>query len=245
MPLIPLLLLATLALAARADDGSPDLALEAARPEEPIPIDAQPWPVLATAYLLPPQDPAWLTSEDPFRSCEVQLLFEPARPLEVKVGSCPATMVEAAAAASLAWRFEPSEAGAGSGATCISLCYVVRYDATLGLMTLHVAVDPGEEAAFDGTVGPPGVKLVRPARVLRQRAGRLPRAARKAGLEPGSCALRLVVDPAGKPGSFETLECGELVSLAAARAAARWRFAPRVADGVTEPERLTIEVELK
>ncbi len=245
MSLLTLLLLAPLTEAALGEEGEPDLALQAARPEEPIPIAAQPWPVVATAYLLPPQDPAWLTSEDPFRSCAVELRYEPARSLEVQVGSCPETMAEAAAAASRAWRFEPAEGAAPQGATRISLSYVVRYDATLGVMTQHVALDPGEEAAFEGAVGPPGVKLVHPVRVLRQRTGKLPRAARKAGLEPGSCRVRLVVDPAGKPGSFETLECGELVSLAAARTAARWRFSPRVVDGVTEPERLTIEVELK
>ncbi len=237
-PLAPLLL----ALApAVAQDLAP--GFEAVTLQEPLPLHAEPWPLLVQAWLLPPQDPAWLTSTDPFRSCVLLGSFLPGAQVEFEVIGCPEPMVDAALQASRAWRFAPADPQQVSGSTEFELRYVVRYSEQLATMTTHAALDPGREQAFDGAVGVPGIKLVHPAGVERERSARLPRRARKAALEPQPCSVDLVVDPVGSPAQPVLVECHELLAHKALKLASKWRFTPRVVDGMTEPQELSIQVE--
>ncbi len=233
--------------AASGEPPVPAIHEEPSVPDDPLPIDAWPWDVRATAFLLPVQDVAWLTDDAPFHTCPVDVTWTLAgAPVALTAADCHPPMAAPCEAATRAWRLEPGDPSAAVGETRFTVRYVYRYSEKVGTTTLHAEVDPGGEAAFLGSVGPPGIKLVHPARATREVTPRLPRAARKAGLAAGACPVDLTVDPGGRPTNARArAECPEPLRAEGVRAASRWRFSPRVVDAVTEPEALTVVVAFR
>ncbi|MBN1337290.1 MAG: energy transducer TonB [Deltaproteobacteria bacterium] len=226
---------------------SPAIHEEPSEPEEPFPVDGWPWDARVLAFLLPVQDVSWLTDDAPFHTCSVNVTWAAGtEPVARAMPDCHPPMVGPCEAATRRWRFEPLDASAAEGETRFAIRYVYRYSEQVGATTLHVEVDPGEVAAFDGWVGPPGVKLVHPARVRKEVTPRLPRSARKAGMGAGACPVTLTVDPGGRPREIRAREeCPEVLREAGLEAASRWRFSPRVVDAVTAPETLTVVVAFR
>ncbi len=212
---------------------------------EPLPIHGEPWDLELRAYLLPPQDVSWLTTTDAFRSCVLSGSLVADGSPSFEVVRCPEPMVGAAMEATRRWSFVPAPDAEPSGATRFEVQYVVRYAEQLGTMTTHVALDPGADAAFDGAVGVPGIKLVHPAQVVKSKPAKLPKKARKAGLEPQPCTVGLSVDPVGKPQQLVALDCPEDLRPAAIKAASKYRYTPRVVDGMTEVEEIRVTVDFR
>ncbi len=221
----------------------PDLG--ALRLEEPLPVRGDPWDLELLAYLLPPQDVSWLTTTDPFRSCVLAGSFVVGTAPSFEVRSCPEPMVSAALGASQLWQFAAAPDADAQGTTHFEIRYVVRYAEMLGTMTTHVTLDPGADAAFEGVVGVPGIKLVHPAQLTKAKQPKLPRSARKAGLEPQECTVGLSVDPVGKPKQLVALDCPEPLRAAAVKAATKYRYSPRVVDGMTEVQELEVTVSFR
>lgn len=212
---------------------------------EPLPLHGDGWDLEVHSYLLPPQDVAWLESTDAFRSCDLAGTMDPSGAVAWELGTCPQAMGPAALEATRAWRILPAPDAEIEGSTRFVIRYVVRYSETLATMTTHATIDPGARAAFDGYAGVPGVKLVHPASLAKIAQPKLPKASKKAGIVPPACAVRLSVDPVGKPHDATVLDCPEGLVAAAAKAAGKARFTPRVVDGMTEVEELTITVQFR
>jgi hypothetical protein len=237
--LLPLLL-CSLSLAQEGDQ-----AFEAVPLQEPLPLHGEPWPLEVHSYVLPPQDVSWLESTDAFRSCVLTGHLEPGAQPRFELGACPEAMGPVALEATRRWHLEPAPEADPEGPTRFEIRYVVRYSETLAMMTTHATIDPGERAAFDGYAGVPGVKLVHPARLTRIGQPRMPRAARKAGIEPATCQLRVDVQPSGDPGPIAVIECPDGLSDAAIGAARKARYTPRVIDGMTEHETISVPVPFR
>ena len=243
-PLLALLLLVPLHAQDEVPAGS-DLAFEPTALTEPLPLHGDPWDLQVLAFLVPPQDPAWLTSTDPFRNCVLDGTLEPGGDPAWRVRDCPEPMVPAALAAAAVWRLVAADPEQARGPTRFELRFVVRYAEQLATMTAHAALDPGAEEAFAGAIGVPGVKLVHPAALQRLKPPRVPRAARKAGIAAQTCSAALVVDPAGRARGIRVDGCPEALVPAAQRAAQKARYSPRVVDGMTEEQELAIEVAFR
>ena len=213
-------------------------------PPEPIPIVGTPVSVLAVAYLLPPQDPAWLTDAARFRTCTVEVLFAPEAPIEAKPLDCPEPMGAAVAKATSEWEFKAARP-ADTGLTRFRVDWIFRYEEKFGFTTLHAEVDPGEENAFSGMAGPPGVKLVHPARVEKEVRAKVPRKAKKRGVVAENCTGQVELDPLGGPVRVEWTTCPDSLRESAGKALTKWTFAPRVVDGVTDADLLLVEVMFK
>jgi hypothetical protein len=220
------LLLCSLALA--QDDS---LAFEAVPLVEPLPLHGEPWPLEVHSYVLPPQDVSWLESTDAFRSCVLSGSLTPGGELSLELGTCPQAMGPVALEATKRWRIEPSPDAEPEGSTRFEIRYVVRYAETLAMMTTHASIDPGEQAAFDGYAGVPGIKLVHPAQVTK--------------LGQPTCELRVEVMPSGDAGPIAVIDCPEGLSDAAIKAARKARYTPRVIDGMTEHETITVSVPFR
>jgi hypothetical protein len=219
------------------------LAQDAATPETPLPIEGAPWSVQATAYAVPPPDPAWITTEERFHTCRVLVaLLKGSEPRYTPV-DCPETFAAAAVAATSQWKFEPP--ADASGETTFEIDYVARYEEKLGSLSIHAEVDPGEDEAFAGAVGAPGVKLVHPAKPTKTYSPKVPGPARKAGVQPTTCPARVQLDTRGKVAQVELGECPEALRAAAEAAALKWRFTPRVVDANTEPDVVPIEIAFR
>jgi hypothetical protein len=228
------------------------LADDAAAPDHPLPIDAEPYDVRVVAYLVPPPDVAWITSEAPAFRCSLEVTYEPAG--ETGVGgvgatpsACPDVMVAPLSGATAGWRFEPVDP-ASKGPTKFAVHWVLRYTPTIGVMTLSAEVDPGEEAAFAGETGVPGVKLVREARPKKEVHPKLPKSAAKAGVAAGAtCALHVTVDASGRVAAPAPAEagCPEALMAAGTKAAKKWRFSPKVVDGLVEATDLDLVVTFR
>lgn len=224
--------------------GAPARAQDVTVAPEPIPVAGKPVPVQATAYLLPAQDPAWLTDEARFRTCTVQVTWAPEAPAEVSVPGCPQPFGDAMAAATRSWEFRTAERGESS-LTKFQVVWVLRYEERLGFMTLHAEVDPGREAAFEGRSGPPGVKLVHPAEVDREVRAKMPRKVRRKGVDKGPCQGRVEVAPDGLADRVEWESCPDALRESAGKALSKWRFSPRVVDGVTDTDVVSVQVVFK
>lgn len=220
------------------------LAQDVSVPPEPIPVEGVPVSVVVVAYLIPPQDPAWLTDAAQFRTCRVQVTFAPDAPVEATPLSCPEPMGTAVTQATRDWEYRLADK-ASTDATRFTVEWVFRYEEKLGLTTLHAEVDPGEDMAFTGVVGPPGVKLVHPAAVRKEVRARVPRKARKAGIEATPCAGRAELDQAGGPVRVEWTSCPDELRSAAGKALSKWSFTPRVVDGFTERDLVPVTVTFK
>ena len=236
--LAALILACPLLMAQQPDLGAVPLA-------EPLPVRGDPWDLELHAYLLPPQDVSWLTTTDPFRACVLAGTLAAGGQPAFEVVRCPEPMVPAALEATAQWRFEPSPGADTQASTRFEVQYVVRYAEQLGTMTTHVTLDPGAEAAFDGAVGVPGIKLVHPAQLTKAKQAKLPRSARKAGVQPQECTVQLSVDPVGKPKQLVALDCPEVLRAAAVMAATKFRYSPRVVDGMTEVQQLEVQVSFR
>lgn len=210
--------------------------------DPPLPLAGDPWSAEVVAYALPAQDPAWLTDAARFRSCTVAVVLQPDGTAEPAAEACPEPMVAAALDATRLWRLRPVDGEAPEGSTRVLVHYVVRYDATIGTMTLHAQIDPGAEAAFRGERGAPGVKLVHPAAAVREVHPKLPGSARKAGLGPTTCRLRVGVDGAGDAHAITVEDCPEALTAHAEKTVGKWRFSPFVTDGMSAPAEVVVEV---
>lgn len=203
-------------------------------PGEPVTIAADPAPVRVTGYFLPRHDPAWITDEAPTRSCTVAVRLAPDGALEVTPRTCPEPMPAAMVAATRAWTFGPVDAP-----TTFEVRYVVTYSELIAAMMLHAEVDPGEERAFAGDRGSPGLRLVHPARLVASKP------ARAKGVAPARCTLRLTIDGNGRVARWEPLDCPVALRPAAQKALRRWRYTPRIEDAMTMPERVDVEVPFR
>jgi hypothetical protein len=212
-------------------------AVEPTPVAEPFPIEAPPGAVEVSAYALPVPDEAWITEDVAIFRCTIQVTLSVAGPNGSAARPCPPGMAEAAIAATAAWRFLPA---ADPAATRFSIDYVLHYQRALAVMTLHAEVDPGEDAAFSGLHGPPGVELVHAARASKEVHPKLPRSARE---QVGTrCPVRFTVDGGGRPAAVEVLDCPPTLIDASARAAAKWVFTPRVVDGISEADEVRADV---
>jgi hypothetical protein len=212
---------------------------------EPLPLHGEPWDLEVHSYVLPPQDVSWLESTDAFRSCVLRGTLQPDGAASFELGGCPEAMSPVALEATRRWSIQPAPDAAPEGPTRFEIRYVVRYSETLATMTTHAAIDPGEQAAFEGFAGVPGVKLVHPAGLEKLKQPKLPKASRKAGIEPPLCQVKLAVDPAGEPHDVQVVDCPEGLVEAAAKAARKARYTPRVVDGMTESETITVPVPFR
>lgn len=207
-------------------------AQEPAAPVEPVQVAAVPWAARVTGYRVPRPDPAWLIDEAPWRSCTVAVRLRPDGTFDAEAAACPEPMVAAMVDTTRSWSFAPVEP-AVQGPTAFEVRYVVRYEAAIGAMTIHAEVDPGEARAFAGDRGSPGLKLVHPAALQK---GRGPK-----GGGDDACRLRLTVDGRGRVARTEVLECPEPLREAAEKATRKWRYTPRIEDGVTMPEVVDVD----
>ncbi len=220
-------------------------AFEPLRLEEPLPLSGSEWALEVHSYVLPPQDVSWLESTDTFRSCILAGTLGPDGAAAYTLQDCPQAMGPVALAATEAWSIQPAPDAEPAGPSVFEIRYVVRYAETLGTMTTHATIDPGAEAAFDGYVGVPGIKLVHPARVTKLKQPKLPKASKKAGITPPICRARLSVDPAGEPHDIAVIDCPEGLVAAARKAVSKARFSPMVVDGMTETDEITIPVPFR
>jgi hypothetical protein len=238
--MLPSLLLVSLAFAL---DDAP--AFEAVPLLEPLPLHGEPWDLEVHAYLLPPQDVSWLESTDAFRGCLLTGNMSPGGAISWELGSCPQAMGPVALEATAAWRIQPAPHSEPEGSTRFEIRYVVRYSETLATMTTHASLDPGAAAAFEGYQGVPGIKLVHPAQLARLKQPKLPKASKKAGIEPPVCQLRVDVQPSGDPGPIAVMDCPEGLVDAAVKAARKARYTPCVIDGMTEQDTITVPVPFR
>lgn len=228
--------------------GSAVLAQEAARLDPPLPVAAEPWPVEVHAYALPPQDPAWVQRYASHHVCHLHVILAPDGTVRTEEGACPDGMAPVCTKALAAWDLRPlpgSDPEDLAEPTRFASRWVLHYDATLGFLTLHVVLDPGHEAAFDGVRGAPGIKLVHPARPRKEVHTRRPRKARKAGIPPTRCPVTFSLDPEGEITDMELGPCPDLLRDRVRRAASRWKFHPRVEDGLLHADTCTGEVEAR
>jgi hypothetical protein len=224
---------------------SPDIAYDTVDLAEPLPLHGDPWDLRVTRFVLPPQDVSWLTTTDVFRACVLTGTLVAGSEPTWQVGECPEPMVPAAQAAVALWRFEPAEGAVSESPTRFEVRFIVRYSEQFATMTTHAALDPGEEAAFDGAEGVPGVKLAHPAAVARLKAPKVPGKARKAGIEPQACPVVLMVEPDGRAAQPDASACPEALREAAIKTVTHARYRPRVVDGMTEEQKLTVEVHFR
>jgi hypothetical protein len=238
--MLPLLLSVALCSAQEVAPGFEPIPLQ-----EPLPLRGDPWDLEVLAYTLPPQDVSWLESTDAFRSCTLRGTMGPDGALSWELGDCPQAMGPAALAATQAWRLAPAPDAEPTGSTALEIRYVVRYADALATMTTHAAIDPGAAAAFDGWVGVPGIKLVHPPQISGIKRPKLPKASRKAGIEPPLCSVRVELDPTAAPLEVRVLDCPEGLVEAAAKAARKARYTPLVVDGMTEAGSLELTVAFR
>ncbi|MFH1468292.1 MAG: energy transducer TonB [Pseudomonadota bacterium] len=243
----PLLLLALLPAQAQEPPVEPmiDIAYDAVVLSDPLPLRGDPWDLVVTRFVLPPQDVSWLTTTDVFRACVLEGTLAPGAEPTWQVRECPEPMVPAAQAAVALWRFAPAPGAEAEGPTRFELRFVVRYAEQLATMTTHAQLDPGTEAAFDGAEGVPGVKLAHPAALVKLKAPKVPGKAKKAGVAPQACDVVLMVEPNGEVAQPDAAACPEALREAAIKAATRARYSPRVVDGMTEEQKLTVEVSFR
>ncbi len=228
-----------------AQDISGVLIDEALPLAEPLPLHGEPWDLELHSYVLPPQDVSWLESTDAFRSCVLSGTMSPEGIVSYQLGACPQAMGPVALLATQAWDVAPAPDAEVEGPTRFEIRYVVRYSETLATMTTHATIDPGEQAAFDGYSGVPGIKLVHPAQLTKLKQPKLPKASKKAGITPPLCQVDLSVDPAGEPHGIVVVDCPEGLVEAASKAASKARYSPRVVDGMTEVDEITIAVPFR
>lgn len=189
--------------------------------QPPVPITGQPWGALVTAWALPPQTPGYLVEEVERLDCPVAVTLQPDGTPTPDAAACPESMRQAALDAALQWTFQPVEPT--DQPTLLGLLFVVRYNASLGAMTLSAELDPGSAHATEE--GRPGLKLVRPASLAAPVQVKLKGKQRKAGLGPTTCALRARVTAAGQVTETLVVDCPAALSPdAEARLRdARWR----------------------
>lgn len=212
---------------------------------EPLPLHGEPWALEVHSYALPPQDVSWLESTDAFRACVMTGTMGTEGTISFELGACPQAMGPVALAATQTWSIQPVPGVEPDGPTRFEIRYVVRYSETLATMTTHATIDPGEEAAFHGYTGVPGIKLVHPARLTKLKQPKLPKASKKAGITPPVCQVELSVDPVGKPHEIAVVDCPEGLVDAARKAVSKARFSPKVVDGMTEVDEITIAVPFR
>lgn len=222
-----------------------DIAYDAVEISEPLPLRGDPWDLVVTRFVLPPQDVSWLTTTDVFRACVLEGTLSPGAEPTWQVRECPEPMVPAAQAAAAVWRLEPAEGAAAEGPTRFELRFVVRYSEQFATMTTHAQIDPGAEAAFDGAAGVPGVKLAHAAALRKLKPPKVPGEAKKAGVGPQACDVVVRVEPNGRAALPDASACPQALREAAVKAVTRARFSPRVVDGMTEEQKLTVTVSFR
>lgn len=196
---------------------------------DPLPIEGSNYNAQITGFELPPQDPAYF--EDYTVFCDIRITHNIGFDTQYSALDCPINMVEPAIEASKKWIFEfPNDA---TGKSDFKIRFIARYESKISLMTLHSQIDPGYKAAFEGFTGVPGLKLVHPAEILRSKPGKAKKEA------PYKCQVNLTVDYDGKPINIKP-DCMQIKAVQ--KALKKWKFSPRVVDGITEQEELTVEI---
>jgi hypothetical protein len=228
--LTPALLLPLVSARARAQDAS--------TVDPPLPAASAPWSVEVRAYALPPQKVEYLTDDAPTRSCEVRVRVRPDGSHDATAGTCPEAMKADAVAATLQWRFAPAAGVQARDVATLSLRYHLQYSATLGFTTLYAELDPGPGGA--GLEGRPGLQLVHGPTQTSAWDGRLPKAAKKAGVTGGTCAVALTVGVDGRASVRSVGGCAESLQEAARSGAAKTRWTPRTVDGQARPHDLEL-----
>jgi hypothetical protein len=208
------------------------LAQDPVEVAEPFPIRGDSWHATVSAYALPVQDPRWLTDDRRVRTCRVLVTLTPGGQLTTTTPDCPDALATATAEATAAWRFDPADDAAGD--SHVEVVYVVGYDGTIGTMTMHAEVDPGDEAVETGERGPPGVKLVRHPRPTKEKHAK--------ARDTAPCDVELIVDIKGKVASTGATTCPDEVAADASKAASKWRFLPLAVDGLEQPGTTTATI---
>ena len=235
---MPPLLALTIALL-----GPPARAQDAVSLDPPLPVQASPWPVRATAWLLPHADAAWLEEGDAERRCPVEVQVAPDGSVSAQAPDCPAAMQADALAATAAWRFQPVKPT--DQPTTLGLTYIVRFSKTIGAMTLHAEFDPGAQAAEDGLEGPTGLRLVHEASPAQPLVRPLPRKVRKAGQAATACTLRVRVEISGKPSEALIQDCPDALSPDALKTTLRARYEPTRVDGSPQSDVVDVSVRYR
>lgn len=218
LALLPLLLLPGLALAQDSSAVDP-----------PIPTSSTPWLAVITAYALPPQKVEYLTDDQQWRSCVMRVDVDPGGAHTVTAGACPAPMQADAVRATEQWRFAPGPGVSATGPTTLSLTYQLQYSAALGVTTLHAEVDPGPTGA--DLEGRPGLVLIHGPLVQAPIAAKLPKAARKAGIQGGACQVSLRVGADGRASTTAVDGCDATLATDARARVDKSRWTPRTVDG--------------
>jgi len=203
--------------------------------------------VQVTAWELPHADPTWLTEEVSELRCTVQVQLAPDGSATATAEDCPAAMQADALAATAAWRFQPAGGPAASptGPTQLRLRYVLRYSGTIGAMTLHAELDPGAQAAGEGLQGPAGLRLVHEASPRKPLDRKLSGKARKAGVEPAACALRVRVEASGRASEALAETCPDALSPDALKTVLGARYEPTRVDGTAQQDVVDVVVDYR
>lgn len=207
--------------------------------DPPLPLAAQPWQATITAWDLPPQRAEYLTEQVEELRCQLQLDIQPDGSHSTTVLTCPETMADAALEATGRWSFAAAEA---EQPTRARLDYVLRYNHSLGSLTLHAEIDPGAQAALAGVEGRPGLRLVHEASPVKPLERKLPRKARKAGLDTTTCHLRARVGTSGRVLETLVVECPEQLSADAAKRVSKARFSPTRVDGLRQEDVVEVDI---
>lgn len=206
------------------------LAQDATTLTEPLPIAGQPWSALVTAFALPPQKAAFITTDAALHVCELTLTLQPSGAFEAVVGRCPEPMAPAALEAARQWRFAPASVDLAVGPTKMGLAFVMQYSEVLGATTLHAELDPG--GANTALQGAPGVQLVHRAAMTRSLDVKLSKKQIKAGVTPTECRFAVDVSAIAKVTSTRALACPEPLLADAVKRLNNARWLPRTVDGV-------------
>lgn len=193
--------------------------------QTPLPLNATPSPFQVTAFDLPPQSPDYGPASERL-ACPVVVSLAPDGTARFEAPDCPAGMQAAALAALAAWRFQPEGEAEPSTAT---ITFVQRTSETLGSVSLWAEIDPGPEHADDE--GQAGLKLASPARPSKPIPLLLPKSARKKGLLPGPCSIRVRVSNGGAVLESEPVACEEGLLDHTRQLLARTLFEPARVDG--------------
>lgn len=191
-----------------------------------VPLAGDAAPLTVTAYTLVKPDPALLTTEDRFHTCLVRVTWTPPDVVDAVADGCPDAFGAAAVDAARTWTFT------GTVATHAVLTFVLRYEEAIGTLNTTAELDPGAEAALAGERGPPGIRLVHPATPKQPLTTK----------GTGTCTVRVTVDAKGKAGTPQPQACTEPLATAAAKAATKAKWVPRIEEGVATTSTVDVVV---
>src|SRR5262249_49289474 len=122
--------------------------------------------------------------------------------------------------------------------TVFTVTWILRYDKTIQLLTLHGEVDPGPKSADEG---PPGLQLVHDATVKKPVLLK-PKLAGAAKIPHASCHAIVTVGGDGRFAGVDASACPDPLRKDAEKALSKAKYTARVRNGATEPAQIPVAV---